>query len=121
MMPGGRPRFRQGQYERIALDVARDVLAFIDRQSDSRRSYIESLVHREMEQERKKPKKPMEWNNEEQAYFGVTSDGSTIRVEGVEVAESKQDGVEEDLLLDPDMWAGLVGSNQNVEYVSEQF
>ena len=59
----------------------------------------------------------MEWNAEQQAYYGTTSDGRTIRVEGVEYLESQQDGVDEELLNDPDMWATLAGDNQNVEYV----
>lgn len=110
----GRKKIRVGTYERITLEVASDVLEFIDRQLESRRAYIESLIRREMEQERKQP---MKWNNEEQAYIGTTSDGRTIRVEGVEYAESQQDGVSEETLNDPDMWATLVGDNQNVEYV----
>jgi hypothetical protein len=110
----GRPKSREGKYERITLEVASDVLAFIDRQPDSRRGYIETLVRRAMEDERKKP---MKYNAEQDAYFGVVSDGRTIRVESVEYQESERDGAGEDILNDPDMWAGLVGDNQNVEYV----
>jgi hypothetical protein len=47
-VPAGRPKSRSGQYERITLEVARDALAFIDKQPVSRREYIELLVRREM-------------------------------------------------------------------------
>ena len=82
-------------------------------------------------------KQLMKWNSDQNAYYGVTSDGHNIRVEGVEMAESAEDmGVDvEDLsnvsvnvesyvlnpemasLLDPDQWQTCIGANQNVEYV----
>lgn len=62
-------------------------------------------------------KKAMQWNSDEQAYFGTTSDGRDIRVEGVEYAESWQDGGDDELLNDPDAWASLAGDNQNVTIV----
>jgi hypothetical protein len=67
----------------------------------------------------KKEKQPMNYNSEEDAYNGVTSDGRTIRVEGIEYLENQQDGVDEETLNDPDVWAGFAGDNQNVEYVNE--
>jgi hypothetical protein len=71
----------------------------------------------------------MTWDNTEQAYFGVTSDGKRIRVDvskmneaahksGVNVDVLARDSVIskwEDLsdtereLLDPDRWAGSIG------------
>ena len=63
-----------------------------------------------------KEKQMMQWNSEKEAYFGVTSSGKAIRVEGVEYAESQQDGVDEQTLNDPDVWENLIGDNQNVEY-----
>ncbi len=89
----------------------------------------------------------MKWNSKEEAYFGTTSDGKQIRVEGDEMAESAQDvGVDvgelsglshnvqitsrgwevnpgwslspsEAELLDPDTWQTCIGANQNVSYV----
>ena len=79
----------------------------------------------------------MKWNSDQQAYFGKTSDGKAIRVEGDEMAEAAQDaGVDvgelsgvsvfqkwenltesEQMLLNADMWAEMVGANDNVEYV----
>ncbi len=79
----------------------------------------------------------MKWNSDTQAYFGVTSDGQTIRVEGDEMAEAARDaGLDvgelsgtsvfskwEDMtaaereLLDPDVWETCVDANQNVTYV----
>lgn len=72
----------------------------------------------------------MQWNSEEQAYFGQCSDGRTVRVEGDEMAEAAQDaGVQvadlfngdapgtASVLLDPNEWAMHAGSNQNVEFV----
>lgn len=112
-MPAGRPKLRSGQYERITVEVAHDVLAFIDAQPVSRRGFIEALIRREMRER----KEPMKYNASKDAYFGVTSDARTIRVEGAEYLESQQDGADQELLDDPDMWAGLVGNNQNVEYV----
>lgn len=112
-MPAGRPKLRSGQYERITVEVAHDVLAFIDAQPVSRRKFIESLVRKEMRER----KELMKYNSEKDAYFGVTSDARAIRVEGVEYLESQQDGADEELLGDPDMWATLIGANQNVEYV----
>lgn len=69
----------------------------------------------------------MIWNSDEQAYFGETSDGRTVRVEGDEMAEAAQDAGLENVadyesvseLNDPDMWAGLAGDNQNVEIVEK--
>lgn len=112
-MPSGRPKLRSGQYERITVEVAREVLAFVDAQPVSRREFFESLIRKEMRARRKL----MEYNSNEDAYFGVTSDARAIRVEGVEYLESQQDGASEELLSDPDMWATLIGANQNVEYV----
>lgn len=84
----------------------------------------------------------MKWDNDEQAYFGETSDGRTVRVEGAEWSESVVEGVHnicrdrgldryelmdeqnegfveevERELDDPDLWAGLAGDNPNVEIV----
>ncbi len=74
----------------------------------------------------------MKWNSDQQAYFGTTSDGKQIRVEGDEMAEAAQDaGVNvADLseqsvfggshdLLDPDVWQTCIGANQNVSYVKK--
>jgi hypothetical protein len=82
-------------------------------------------------------KQLMKWNANQEAYFGTTSDGKQIRVEGIEMAEAAQDmDVDtEDLsnvsvnvesyvlnpemasLLDPDQWQSSVGVNQNINYV----
>ena len=59
----------------------------------------------------------MKWNSDTQAYFGTTSDGQTIRVEGDEYAEAEQDGTPEEELNDPDIWEMCIGANQNVTYV----
>jgi len=64
-------------------------------------------------------KQAMKWNSEKQAYFGVTSDGQTIRVEGDEYLENEQDGVPAEELNDPDVWAMCLGANQNVEIVKK--
>ena len=64
-----------------------------------------------------KERQLMKWNPQQQAYYGVTSDGRTVRVEGVEYLESQRDGADQELLDDPDSWASLAGDNQNVEYV----
>jgi len=84
----------------------------------------------------------MLWNNDSQSYRGTTSDEKIVDVSGDEYAESLADGVKmeseqrgwdaENLtdeqretceqetykqIDDPNTWAGLVGDNQNVEYV----
>ena len=47
--PMGRPKRIQGDYERISLEIRKDLLAFIDFHPGSRREYIEQLLRREME------------------------------------------------------------------------
>ena len=62
-------------------------------------------------------KQEMVWNSQAGAYFGITSSGRCIRVDGIEYAEAVRDGVPEIELLDPDIWEMGIGINQNIEYV----
>ena len=86
--------------------------------------------------------KTMTWNQDTQSYRGETSDGKIVDVTGDEYSEAFSDGlcavtgisdagdipagmIEKHAnevyaeIDDPETWAGLVGSNQNVEFVEK--
>ncbi len=63
-------------------------------------------------------KQLMTLNKDENAYYGMTSDGQKIRVEADAYAEALRDIPEEEI-NDPDYWALLVASNPRVTVVDE--
>ena len=58
-------------------------------------------------------KQLMTLNKDENVYYGITSDGQKIRVEGDAYEEAARDIPEEEI-NDPDYWALLVASNPHV-------
>ncbi len=115
----GRPS--QGRTARLQATITPELMAWMEerRGAQTLSDLVFSLLQERMRSSEGKGKKAMTWSNEEQAYFGRTSDGRDIRVECVEYAESQQDGGDDELLNDPDAWASLAGDNQNVTIVKK--
>ncbi len=113
----GRPS--QGRTARLQATITPELMAWMEEQrgTSTLSDLVFLLLQEQMRRSEGKGKKAMQWNQEQQAYFGMTSDGRDIRVEGVEYAESQQDGGDDELLNDPDAWASLAGDNQNVTIV----
>lgn len=119
--PGARKQYGSRQAVRLLLPT--ELVEHIDLVATNRTQWlVEAAQEKRMMEMRKqdtlrKGKKTMQWSSDAQAYFGTTSDGREIRVEGVEYAESQQAGADDEVLSDPDMWASLAGDNQNVTIV----
>ena len=63
-------------------------------------------------------KQSLTLNKDENAYYGMTSDGQKVRVEANVYAKAARDIPEEEV-NDPDYWALLVASNPGVTVVNE--
>ena len=62
----------------------------------------------------------MTFNKDENAYYGVTSDGQMIRVEADAYKEALQDPhTEKEEIDDPDWWALRVADDPRVTVVDE--
>ena len=65
-------------------------------------------------------KQLMTLNKDENAYYGVTSDGQKVRVEAEAYAKALQDThTAKEEIDDPDWWALLVADNPGVTVVDE--
>ena len=61
----------------------------------------------------------MRWDEQDQAWYGVTSTGKTICVTRSAYQQAVQDEVWPSVLQDPDAWEMLIGHVAGISYYDE--